>query len=207
MVVQAVYRVEEEFMAAQNYQLVIKTGPSTGEVFPLLTNQVSIGRDPASDIFINNAEVSRHHAVVTQQANGYAIEDQGSMNGTIVDGKRLIQSYPLIPGDEIKLGKNVTLVFELVRVPDPISTAFAPSAEQIPPPSPPTPFTPEHVEPFKVTQTVGDPAKPTQKGSPKVSWLIILTLMLILGICGLAMWFVDHNYLWCSLLPFLPACP
>ncbi|MBA4420743.1 MAG: hypothetical protein C0391_06320 [Anaerolinea sp.] len=205
-------------MAAQNYQLVIKTGPDTGKVFSLLIDKVSIGRDPASDIFINDIEVSRHHAVITKKDEGYNIEDQGSTNGTIVDGKRLTQLYPLIPGDEIKLGKNVTLVFELVPLPDPNELDFSPFAEFIPPPppSPPPPFISEHVEPFKVTQTVADPARPThevavpaklkQKNSPNLTWLIVLVLMLVLSICGLALWFVDHNYLWCSLLQFLPAC-
>lgn len=53
--------------------------------------------------------VSRQHAVLLQQADGYAIEDVGSTNGTWINEKRLSpnEPHPLENGDLVRLGQFV----------------------------------------------------------------------------------------------------
>src|ERR1700722_13524964 len=48
-----------------------------------------IGRDPESDIVVDDPRVSWNHAVLQHQDGGWVLEDPGSTNGTFVDGERV----------------------------------------------------------------------------------------------------------------------
>lgn len=48
-----------------------------------------VGRDPSSDIVIDDARVSWHHAVLRPEAGHWTIEDEHSTNGTYADGRRI----------------------------------------------------------------------------------------------------------------------
>jgi hypothetical protein len=111
------------------YQLVMQTGAAAGKTYPLEKNSNTIGREVGSDVFINEAEVSRRHARLTLQAGNFLLEDLGSTNGTFVNGQRLMGPRVLQPGDSILLGENVSLTYELAPF-DP--NAVAPGA--VPPP-------------------------------------------------------------------------
>ncbi len=75
--------------------------------------ELSIGRNPGSDIVIDNLGVSDRHARIVEQDGRYTIEDLDSTNGTFVDGKR-IASAVLEPNSEIIIGKH-SLVIEEIR--------------------------------------------------------------------------------------------
>jgi ABC-type multidrug transport system ATPase subunit len=49
----------------------------------------SIGRDPESDIVVDEARVSWHHAVLKLDGATWVLEDSGSTNGTFVGGERV----------------------------------------------------------------------------------------------------------------------
>jgi hypothetical protein len=70
---------------------------------------IDVSALPNSDI------VSRVHAHICLEDDGYYLEDMGSANGTYVNGQRLLQGdrYRLTPGDRFSLGKEdkVTFVF------------------------------------------------------------------------------------------------
>ncbi|GJM40628.1 MAG: hypothetical protein DHS20C20_09100 [Ardenticatenaceae bacterium] len=102
-------------MADTLYQLTVRKGPKVGETFQLETLSLTIGRDPVSDIILNDPEVSRQHARFTQTETGYQVQDLGSTNGTFVNGQRL-ESDPvdLEPGFTISMGSGVTLLYEEV---------------------------------------------------------------------------------------------
>ena len=48
--------------------------------------------------------VSRKHATLVRQGDRVTIEDQGSLNGTFVNRRR-VESAPLEDGDELQIGK------------------------------------------------------------------------------------------------------
>ena len=52
-------------------------------------NEVVIGRDPASDIPVDNPVVSRRHAAIRSTGSGWELADYGSSSGTFVDGERI----------------------------------------------------------------------------------------------------------------------
>jgi pSer/pThr/pTyr-binding forkhead associated (FHA) protein len=91
--------------------LVVRRGPNAGSTFALDTDTTSIGRHPDSDLFLDDVTVSRRHAVIRRDDDGYEISDVGSLNGTYVDGER-IDTVPLEDMDEVQIGRFV-LVFLL----------------------------------------------------------------------------------------------
>jgi pSer/pThr/pTyr-binding forkhead associated (FHA) protein len=84
--------------------LVGLRGPNSGARFLLDDAEVSVGRHPSSDIFLDDVTVSRRHAVFRRTDSGYAVTDIGSLNGTYVNGE-LIDSQDLRTGDEVMVGK------------------------------------------------------------------------------------------------------
>ena len=66
----------------------------------------SIGRAPSNDIILNNANVSRHHALLhTQDGKNFYLIDLGSKNGTYLNGARIDDETTLADGDEVQVGK------------------------------------------------------------------------------------------------------
>lgn len=66
----------------------------------------TIGRSYDSDIIIDNAGVSAHHARIIRDGDGYIIEDDASRNGIYVNGKR-ITSQPLHLEDDVEISKHI----------------------------------------------------------------------------------------------------
>jgi pSer/pThr/pTyr-binding forkhead associated (FHA) protein len=74
-------------------------------VFSLAAGEVTIGRTVGNTIVIDNAGVSRRHAVIRVKGDKVVLEDLGSANGTFVRGQR-IEAYELRDGDEIAIVKH-----------------------------------------------------------------------------------------------------
>lgn len=64
-----------------------------------------IGRDPACDVWLDAATVSRRHARIVVSDNGVELEDLGSTNGTKIGGTALEGRTALHDGDELRFGK------------------------------------------------------------------------------------------------------
>ena len=94
------------------FRLILKSGPNSGQVFPLEASEIVIGRDINATFVINDPEVSRRHARLTLQGVNYIIEDLGSTNGTMVSGQRLAGPYILRPGEMVTLGEHTHVLFE-----------------------------------------------------------------------------------------------
>ncbi|WP_068258802.1 FHA domain-containing protein [Janibacter limosus] len=84
--------------------LIVLRGPNTGARFLLDDTEVTTGRGPESDIFLDDVTVSRKHAVFSREDQGFGVRDVGSLNGTYVNKERIDQSG-LRTGDEVQIGK------------------------------------------------------------------------------------------------------
>lgn len=69
-----------------------------------ISGPVLIGRSPGADVVVSDDFVSGRHARVFPSGGGAAIEDLGSTNGTLVNGRRIIGAEELRPGDLIEVG-------------------------------------------------------------------------------------------------------
>lgn len=109
--------------------LRITSGPMAGTTVAIV-DELVIGRAEA-DLVIDDPEVSRRHAVVRLVEGGVEVEDLGSANGTLVDGRRIEGPVRLVRGAALAVG---TTELELEHAPAP-----SPS-EPARPTGPATPF-------------------------------------------------------------------
>ena len=84
--------------------LVVHKGAEVGERFYIDSDDLSVGRDPGSDIFLNDVTVSRSHARLTRSPEGVTVEDTGSLNGTYVNDV-LVDKALLRSGDALQIGR------------------------------------------------------------------------------------------------------
>jgi pSer/pThr/pTyr-binding forkhead associated (FHA) protein len=84
--------------------LIVQRGPNTGARFLLDDDEVTSGRHPDSDIFLDDVTVSRKHALFVRSGGGYLVRDAGSLNGTYVNRERIDEAV-LSTGDEVQIGK------------------------------------------------------------------------------------------------------
>ncbi len=84
--------------------LVVRGGPTAGSSFRLDGDETTVGRHPASDIFLDDITVSRRHVTINRDRSVYTLRDVGSLNGTYVNRERC-DAATLQHGDEIQIGR------------------------------------------------------------------------------------------------------
>ncbi|MEU8077300.1 FHA domain-containing protein [Catellatospora citrea] len=81
----------------------LRWADAAGErVHPLVKPTTTIGRSPDNDIVLDDASVSRHHARVVRNAEGFHLEDLNSFNGTTIGRRTFHGDWAPLP-DESKL--------------------------------------------------------------------------------------------------------
>lgn len=88
-------------MAVPKFVLRGVSGPVFGKLYPV-TGPTVIGRAPECTIPVTVDEISRRHVQLKPTADGLAVEDLGSANGTYVNGQRMQTGF-MKPGDELRL--------------------------------------------------------------------------------------------------------
>lgn len=78
-------------------------GPQVGITFPISGDEITIGRNQNSTIFLNDMTVSRQHATIRNVDGNYVIYDERSYNGVWVNNKN-VQAKTLHYGDKIQIG-------------------------------------------------------------------------------------------------------
>jgi|SRR5580692_8553781 transcriptional regulator with GAF, ATPase, and Fis domain len=91
-------------------RLEVVSGPLKGKLFPLTSDEVSIGRDPSNEISLLDSLVSRRHCLIRKEANGFRLVDLESRNNTFVSGVPVMDRV-LAHGDQIRVGNSI-LVFQ-----------------------------------------------------------------------------------------------
>jgi pSer/pThr/pTyr-binding forkhead associated (FHA) protein len=75
-------------------------------------SQILIGRDPTSELCLQNELVSAQHARLSFHHNQWWVEDLVSTNGTFLNDERVYTPTVLITGDEVRCGKvNLQIEF------------------------------------------------------------------------------------------------
>ena len=77
----------------------------------LHSGPISVGRGEKVDARIDDKEMSRQHFRVSREDDAYVLEDLGSHNGTLVNGKR-VEKATLQPDDKIRAGKSYFVFVE-----------------------------------------------------------------------------------------------
>ncbi|MFI5475372.1 FHA domain-containing protein [Streptomyces cacaoi] len=82
-------------------ELVLETETGSSVLIP--GHDYRIGRDPLSDIVIDDTRVSWHHAVLRPDGDHWTLADEHSTNGTYADGRR-VHEWGVGPGSVIRIG-------------------------------------------------------------------------------------------------------
>jgi DNA-binding NtrC family response regulator len=105
-------------------RLVVIRGPDRGEAVTVSPEPVVIGSGAGSDARLSDATISRRHLSVALTADGMAVRDLGSTNGSFFRGARF-QEVILGFGAEIQIGQTV-----LKYVPEEEAVEVAPAEEE-----------------------------------------------------------------------------
>lgn len=84
-------------------KLVLSAGGAVISQCFLDNERLTIGRDAPNQVVVDDPAVSREHAAITQVGNDHILEDLQSVNGTFVNGTRVLR-HILQHGDVIELG-------------------------------------------------------------------------------------------------------
>jgi pSer/pThr/pTyr-binding forkhead associated (FHA) protein len=114
-------------------RLVIRQGEGTGRDHVLGAGECVVGREPGVHFLLDDTLCSRRHFRVVQDGGLYFVEDLGSTNGTLLNGRRAKRER-LGDGDRIRAGgtelefvqKDLFGGVASARLPDPVA-APAPS--------------------------------------------------------------------------------
>ncbi|RPJ16656.1 MAG: FHA domain-containing protein, partial [Chloroflexi bacterium] len=107
---------------SSTYKFILSDG--SPKEFELTRQEVIIGRDPSVDLTISSPAVSRRHARVTREGDGYVLEDLGSSNGTFVNEQKLSGRRLLRHGDQIRLGHVFTLIYDAPALENSLKTVM-----------------------------------------------------------------------------------
>lgn len=125
--------------------MVITAGSAEGKRFEL-GQEITMGRDTANHVPLDDTQASRRHAKLSRASGALVLEDLGSTNGTFVNGERVSGSRALAAGDEIRIGRTLmsiradAVATELGQAPPgPAGQATIPVEAVAPPPAPPQP--------------------------------------------------------------------
>lgn len=72
--------------------------------FRFSQGRITIGRDPDSNVFLDNQVISRCHAVIECESDGVYLRDMESANGTLLN-ERPAKRERLKDGDQVRVGK------------------------------------------------------------------------------------------------------
>jgi two-component system cell cycle response regulator len=115
---------QKKVTALHSAYMLVVSGGIPGTMVRLSEQGTSLGRSGENSFQISDITVSRDHAVVmTDETGTVQIRDEGSTNGTFLNGKR-IHAHRLVDladGDRVQLGTKI--VFKLVRL-DPNDEQF-----------------------------------------------------------------------------------
>ncbi|MEW2634091.1 FHA domain-containing protein [Streptomyces sp. NPDC048389] len=143
----------------------------TGSTVMDPTRAYHVGRDPLSDIVIDDARVSWHHAVLRTVDGHWTLADVNSTNGTYTEGHR-IHEWGVGPGSVVRFGSAVDGPRMVLTEPAPASTEspVADPRPTKPPAHEPQPAEPPAAEPQPAEPPAPEahPAEPRPAGLPAV---------------------------------------
>ena len=104
-----------------------------GREYSVGAGPLSFGRDAGSDVVVSGNEVSRNHAEIRSEADGYLLVDL-SVNGTFVNGDRVVKTHTLARADVIRIGNDEFRFYaDAAAPPEPVSPPAAAPAPAAPP--------------------------------------------------------------------------
>jgi pSer/pThr/pTyr-binding forkhead associated (FHA) protein len=90
-------------------RLVVLSGPRAGGTV-LVGQELSVGRSGTCNLTLRDPKVSRRHATLRRASDRLHLRDEGSLNGTWLNGRRIAAEQPLSAGDIVRIGSSELVV-------------------------------------------------------------------------------------------------
>lgn len=91
--------------------LIIRNIDGKTVTVPLDRDRIALGRSSTNELcYPDDAGLSRQHLAMIRENGAWFVEDLGSKNGTLMNGKRVEKRMPFGPGDRISAG-HLTIEF------------------------------------------------------------------------------------------------
>ncbi|MEQ9321179.1 MAG: FHA domain-containing protein, partial [Polyangiaceae bacterium] len=92
--------------------LEVRRGPGVGLRFALDRDSMTVGRDPQSELRLDDVQVSRRHAVLSRRAGSWYVCDLHSSRGTYKNGAQLRpgEEASLAEGDNVQFGDSMLVL-------------------------------------------------------------------------------------------------
>jgi pSer/pThr/pTyr-binding forkhead associated (FHA) protein len=85
-------------------RLIISSPDGKNGILELNKPLITVGRGNANDLVLNDASVSRFHAVFKLRDNSIFVADRGSTNGIVLNDEKITRETELKNGDVALLG-------------------------------------------------------------------------------------------------------
>jgi pSer/pThr/pTyr-binding forkhead associated (FHA) protein len=113
------------------WKLTIEDDEGKQTQLSLSHEEYGVGRAESNSLRLTDRNISRNHAVLGKNGQGWFLRDLSSYNGTYVNGIRVVGEQPLHSGDMVQLGDyRMELVDEGLVLP---AGAGAPPPPALPP--------------------------------------------------------------------------
>ncbi len=165
--------------ARASARLMVRQGPLSGQQFSLDMPSLIVGRAPECDIVLDDPEVSRNHSRFFWRSDQLYVEDLGSANGTLLNGRPLMGPHLLGASDSLEIGASLLVVSGLgaaapASQPNAVMPAtYAPAPQSLP-------FTP----------------KAASRKNSSVLWIVggvLLLVLLLLAAGGIAFFLMGRQ--------------
>ncbi|MGB8646370.1 MAG: FHA domain-containing protein [Anaerolineae bacterium] len=90
--------------------LICESGPNAGQQIPLFPQAFTIGREVGCDLLLADGRVSRRHARLDWNGQGFLLSDLQSRNGILLNGQSIKSPLALKSGDRIAVGSSLLRV-------------------------------------------------------------------------------------------------
>ena len=87
---------------------ILEPKEQRGTTFPVGVQPITVGRDPGNTVMIPDDQyVSGHHATIAISGGNVVVVDNGSKNGTYLNGSRITEQRTIHTGDRVQFGATV----------------------------------------------------------------------------------------------------
>jgi pSer/pThr/pTyr-binding forkhead associated (FHA) protein len=140
-----------------------------GREYTIGDQPLSLGRDAGSDVVVSGHEVSRQHAEIRRDPDGYILVDM-SVNGTYVNGQRVGKTHRLARADVIRIGNDEFRFYADARHSGPQMIPAVAAEPEAAPSAPPT-GAPQRLSDTMLGVPVPRKTPPSPTAAPLASFL------------------------------------
>lgn len=113
-------------------KLTVLAGAKHGTSIPLKKDEFTIGRSSECTLRAGSEAISRRHCLIQRTAEGFAVSDLGSRNGTFLNGEQVKSPTLLQMGDELRIGPLTFRIDPAEKKPGKPTHPAEPAAEPSP---------------------------------------------------------------------------